>query len=83
MEAAIAGGLLSGILFSLGAFLLRLLLIDSNVATLYGAAGSFVLILLFVFYSSFILYYGASFVSVYSDKMNWEVKLRGKAFWMT
>lgn len=82
-KAAIAGGLLSGILFSIGALLLRVLLVDSNVGTLYGAAGSFVLILLFVFYSSFILYYGASFVAVYSDKMNWEIILRDKAYRMS
>jgi len=82
-KASIAGGLLSGILFSIGALLLRVLLVDSNVGTLYGAAGSFVLILLFVFYSSFILYYGASFVSVYSDKMNWEIILREKAYRMS
>lgn len=82
-KAAIAGGLLCGILFSIGALLLRVLLVDSNIGTLYGAAGSFVLILLFVFYSSFILYYGASFVSVYSDKMGWEIILREKAYRMS
>ena len=67
-KASIVGGLLTGILFNAGKLLLRFLLISSNIGELYGAAGSFVLVLLFVFYSSFILYYGASFIAVYSEK---------------
>jgi len=30
-----------------------------------------VLVLLFVFYTSFMLYFGASFIKVYSDKKGW------------
>jgi membrane protein len=37
------------------------------VSTIYGASGSLVLLLLFVFYSSFILYYGASFIKVFAE----------------
>jgi membrane protein len=39
---------------------------NSNVSEIYGTGGAIVLILLFVFYSSMILYFGASFVKVYS-----------------
>jgi membrane protein len=67
-KAALIGGLLTGILFIAGKLALRYLLINSGIGDLYGAAGSFVLLLLFVFYSSFILYYGASFIAVYSEK---------------
>jgi membrane protein len=79
-KAAIIGGLLTGILFTIGRFVLRILLIDSNIGKLYGASGSFVLILLFVFYSSFILYYGACFIAVYSEKKGWPVLPNGKAY---
>jgi membrane protein len=72
-KASLVGGLLTGILFIAGRLLLRFLLVGSNIGGLYGTAGSFVLVLLFVFYSSFILYYGASFIAVYSEKKQWPI----------
>ena len=68
-KASIVGGVLTGIFFSAGKLLLWYLLINSNIGVLFGAAGAFVLILLFVFYSAFILYYGASFILIYSSKL--------------
>lgn len=79
-KASIAGGLLTGILFIAGRLLLKFLLINSNISILYGTSGSFVLVLLFVFYSSFILYYGACFISVYSEKKQWPITLNRKAY---
>ena len=38
----------------------------SNIGIVYGAGAAIVLILLFMFYSSFILYFGASFIKEYS-----------------
>lgn len=72
-KASLVGGLLTGILFIAGRLLLRFLLVGSNIGGLYGTAGSFVLVLLFVFYSSFILYYGASFIAVYSERKQWPI----------
>ncbi|MBC7948132.1 MAG: YihY/virulence factor BrkB family protein [Chitinophagaceae bacterium] len=66
-KASIAGGVLTGILFSIGQTVLSYLIIHSNIGSIYGKSASFVLILLFVFYSSFILYFGASFIQAYSD----------------
>lgn len=66
-KTAIRGGLLTGILFTLGKYILRIALPLSNIGNVYGASGSIILIMLFVFYSSFIFYYGACFVKVLSD----------------
>lgn len=77
-KAAVLGGLLTGILFTAGRFVLRSLLIEGNVGKLYGASGSFVLVLLFVFYTSFIIYYGACFIAVYSHKQGWPIKRTGE-----
>ncbi|MES2650113.1 MAG: YihY/virulence factor BrkB family protein [Bacteroidota bacterium] len=66
-KSAIKGGLLTGILFTLGKYILRIMLPLSNIGNVYGASGSIVLIMLFVFYSSFIFYFGACFVKVLSD----------------
>lgn len=79
-KASFIGGLLTGILFIAGKLLLRFLLVNSNISYLYGASGSFVLVLLFVFYSSFILYYGACFIYVYSEKKQWPIIPDAKAY---
>ncbi len=72
-KAALIGGILTGLLFTAGRFILHILLIDANIGQLYGASGSIVLVLLFVFYTSFILYYGACFIEVYSGKKQWPI----------
>lgn len=66
-KSSVRGGLLTGILFTLGKYILRIALPLSNIGNIYGASGSIVLIMLFVFYSSFIFYFGACFVKVLSD----------------
>jgi membrane protein len=65
-RVASAGGILTGILFYMGREAMSALLNQSNIGAVYGAGAAIVLILLFVFYSSFILYFGASFVKEYS-----------------
>jgi membrane protein len=79
-KASVIGGSLTGILYIAGKLLLRFLLVKSNIGYLYGASGSFVLVLLFVFYSSFILYYGACFIAVYSEKKQWPIMPGGNAY---
>jgi membrane protein len=79
-RVALAGGCLTGVLFSAGKTLLSFLMRNSNFGTLYGASGSMVLILLFVFYSSFILYFGASFIKVYADEIKHPLRLVNEAF---
>ena len=39
----------------------------SGIGNIYGTSGSIVLIMLFVFYSSFIFYFGACYVKILSD----------------
>jgi membrane protein len=79
-KAAIAGGALTGLLFSVGKALLSFIMRNSNLGNIYGASASMVLMLLFVFYSSFILYYGASFIKVYSDNTGNPIEPIDKAY---
>lgn len=65
-KAAISGGLLTGCLFTAGKYILRILLPLSNISNIYGSAGSIIVIMLFVFYSSLIFYFGASFIKALS-----------------
>jgi membrane protein len=64
-NVAFAGALLTGILFSIGKIILHWLLSYSNINTVYGTSASIVLLLLFVFYSAMILYYGAAFTKMW------------------
>lgn len=62
------GSALTAILFLIGKFAISLYLQNSNVASVYGAAGSVIVILVWVYYSSIILYFGAEFTKVYAKK---------------
>jgi membrane protein len=64
-KVAFAGAFLTALLFSIGKIILHWLLTYSNINTVYGTSASIVLLLLFVFYSSLILYYGAAFTKVW------------------
>ncbi len=62
------GAILTAFLFVLGEFLLSFYFGKSNPASTYGAAGSIVLVLLWVSYSSLIFFFGAEFTRQYSIK---------------
>ena len=79
-KVAVTGGFVTGILFNIGIVILRSALPYKDLTSVFGAAGSFVLILLFLFYSSFILYYGACFTKMYSLYSNKIIKPREYAF---
>jgi membrane protein len=69
-RVATVGGILTGVLFYFGKAVLSTLMRQSNAGVVYGAGAAIVLILLFMFYSSFILYFGASFIKEYSLLIN-------------
>jgi membrane protein len=56
------GAIITGLLFTLGRIPIAMYLAHTATASTYGAAGSLVLLLLWVNYSSLILLYGAAFV---------------------
>jgi membrane protein len=60
------GASFTAILFMIGKFIIGAYLIRSSVASIYGAAGTVILILLWVYYSAIILYFGAEFTKVYT-----------------
>lgn len=73
-KTAFAGALLTAFLFTLGKIILHWLLSYSNINTVYGTSTSIVLLLLFVFYSSLILYYGAAFTKIWGLKKGHPVQ---------
>lgn len=61
------GSFVTALLFILGRFALSLYFAKANPATAYGAAGSIILILLWVSYSSMIVFFGAEFTRQYAN----------------
>jgi membrane protein len=60
------GSTFTALLFMLGKSGIGFYLGNSSVATTYGAAGSLIVILLWVYYSALILYFGAEFTKAYA-----------------
>lgn len=77
---ALLGGLLTGVLFNLGKHILRIMLPMSRIEDIYGAAGSLILVMLFVFYSSLIFYFGACFIRSMSEQRNKDIRTIKGAF---
>ncbi|HZB12048.1 MAG TPA: YihY/virulence factor BrkB family protein [Chryseolinea sp.] len=75
-KVALVGGLLTGVLFTIGKWILRHLLDYSNMVTIFGAFASVFFILLFIFYSSLIFYFGASFTYSYASETDKPIKPR-------
>ena len=79
-RVAKVGGILTGVLFYIGRTILSSVMSNSNAGIIYGAGAAIVLILLFVFYSSFILYFGACFIKEYSLFINDPIVPSQKAY---
>jgi membrane protein len=63
------GALLTALFFTIGKFAIGLYLGKSDVGSAYGAAGSLVILLVWVYYSAQILLFGAEFTQVYANKL--------------
>ena len=69
----LAGALTTALLFMLGKFAISFYISKSNVGSTYGAAGSLVILLLWIYYSSIILYFGSEFTKAYAVKYGSEI----------
>ena len=62
------GAIITSILFTIGKFAIGLYLGHSSMASSYGVAGSFVVLLVWVYYSAQILFFGAELTQVYANR---------------
>jgi membrane protein len=68
------GGIVTGLLFTIGKTLLAYYFSTSDPGSIYGVAGSLILILLWVSYSSMILFFGAEFTATYARKYSGDIE---------
>ena len=76
------GGLITAIFFTLGKLAIGFYLGKSNLTTLYGAAGSIIIIMVWVYYSSIILYLGAEFTKVHAKLYGGKIYPNDFAEWI-
>lgn len=67
------GALLTAVLFWIGSVVLGWYLQNSAIQSLYGAAGSAIALLLWAYYSAWILLFGAKFVQVYAEARGYAI----------
>ena len=78
----IFGGFITAIFFTLGKLGIGFYLGKSNLSTLYGAAGSIIIIMVWVYYSSIMLYLGAECTKVYANLYGRKILPNEYAEWV-
>lgn len=68
------GAAVTALLFNIGKFLIGLYLGHSTIGSAYGAAGSVLVILIWVYYSAQILFLGAEFTQVYARRRGSKIR---------
>ncbi|MEM9803715.1 MAG: YihY/virulence factor BrkB family protein [Cyanobacteria bacterium P01_D01_bin.56] len=68
------GSFITALLFTIGKSLLGIYLGNSGFSSTYGAAGSVIIILAWVYYSAQILFFGAEFTQVYAQRYGSQIR---------
>ena len=69
----LSGSLVTAVLFMIGKFAISVYISKSDIGGTYGAAGSLIILLLWTYYSSIILYFGAEFTKAYAMAYGSEI----------
>ncbi|TDG36286.1 YihY/virulence factor BrkB family protein [Pedobacter changchengzhani] len=67
-RSAIIGALFTAVLFSLGKYVIGIYIEKGNPGSAFGAASSIIVILLWIYYTSIILYFGAEFTQAFAEQ---------------
>lgn len=68
------GSFFTACLFMIGRFVIGIYIQSSSTGTAYGAAGSLIIILVWVYYTAAILYFGAEFTKVYIEHIGSNIR---------
>jgi membrane protein len=78
----LTGAMVTAVLFMIGKFAITFYVGTSNMGTSYGAAGSLVVILIWIYYSSLILYFGAEFTKAYAAEYGSPILPKKHTVWV-
>jgi membrane protein len=68
------GAIVTALLFSIGKFVIGLYLGNSGFASSYGAAGSVIILLVWIFYSAQILFFGAEITQIFAQRFGSQIR---------
>jgi membrane protein len=80
-KAVWPGAIATAILFMIGKFLISVYIAKSNIGSTYGTAGSLVILIVWIYYSSIILYFGAEFTKAYALQKGVDIVPTEYAIW--
>ncbi len=72
-KQVLPGAIVTTLLFFFGKYLIGLYISGNTMASLYGAAGSVIVLLLWIYFSAFILYFGAEFTKAYIEHFGGKI----------
>jgi membrane protein len=78
----LVGSITTAILFMLGKFGITFYIGSSNIGSTYGTAGSLIVILIWIYYSAIILYFGAEFTKAYAAHYGSRIEPNQYAVWI-
>lgn len=78
----IVGAVTTAVLFMIGKFCIGFYLGHSNLGNVYGTAGSIIIVMVWVYYSAVILYFGAEFTKVYAKHYGGKIVPNDYAVWI-
>jgi membrane protein len=78
----LTGAFITSCLFLLGKYAIGYYLGQSNLGSVYGAAGSVIILMVWVYYSSAILYLGAVFTKVYATNFGGKIQPGDFSVWI-
>lgn len=78
-KAAILGGMFTSLLFALGKVGIGMYIGHSHISTTFGSASVLAILMLWVYYTSQIIFMGASFVKIVSNRLGYEIVPKANA----
>ncbi len=78
---AAVGAAITAVLFDLGKFLIARYLGTRSIGSAYGAAGSLVILLVWTYYSSLIIFYGTELAVLYTERFGGKITPNSIARW--
>lgn len=76
------GAFITSVLFALGKYAIGFYIGNSNLSNIYGAAGSVMVLMIWVYYSAAILYLGAVFTKVYATNFGGKIYPNAYSVWI-
>ncbi|HEY1114397.1 MAG TPA: YihY/virulence factor BrkB family protein [Chitinophagaceae bacterium] len=80
-KAVWPGALATALLFMIGKFLISFYIAKSEIGSTYGAAGSLAILLVWIYYSAMILYFGAEFTKAWAVQHHADIRPSKFAVW--